>query len=90
MQTYQDVFDIELGPDQGLLARLDESGDARVTWSRTNQTEIDVAREAFNKGRAKGMMAYRCKSDGSKGEIISDFDPAAEKIILAPPMQGGE
>lgn len=87
--TYKDVFDIELEPGQSLLARLDQSGDARVTWRRGNMQETDIARAAFVSARASGMMAYRTKPDGSQGEVLAEFDPNAEKIILAPPLAGG-
>jgi hypothetical protein len=87
--TFQDVIDIEVEPGRGVMARLDETGDTKVTWSRDNTAEIAIARAAFDSAKGQGMAAYRTRSDGSKGEVIGAFDPTAERIILAPALRGG-
>lgn len=88
--NYQDAFDEPLKEGQSLLATLDPTGDTKIIWDRSNPTEAAIAREAFNKARAKGFMAYRViGSDGAKGEILTAFDATAERIILTPPLKGG-
>lgn len=66
-----------------------DAGDARLTWSADNKPEVDAARKMFDDLRAKGFFAYAVKRSGDKGEMITKFDPEAEKIILAPPLVGG-
>ena len=80
---------VALGPNQGLLAVMDETGDTKLIWSRDNADEVEASRELFEKLRKKGYLAFKVKADGSQGEQITKFDPAAEKIIMTPAMQGG-
>lgn len=88
--NYQDAFDVELQPGQSLIARLDHTGDTKIVWNRSNAAEASLARSAFNKAKADGFMAYRVSGEkGVRGEILREFDPDAERIILAPPLQGG-
>jgi len=88
--NYQDAFDVELKPGQSLIARLDHTGDTKIIWDLRNTTERAIAEAAFKKANADGYMAYRVTGkDGIKGEVMSEFDPLAERIILAPPLRGG-
>jgi hypothetical protein len=88
--NFKDAFDVELKSGQSLIARLDTTGDTKIFWDHQNQTEIDIARAAFTKAKADGYMAYKVTGkDGAKGEILAQFDPLAERIILAPPLRGG-
>jgi len=75
---------------QGELAVMNDTGDTKLIWSQGNADEVAAAREMFDKLRKKGFVAYSVKGrDGEKNEIIREFDPASERIIMAPPMQGG-
>lgn len=75
----------------GELATLDSSGDTKVIWSPDRPAEVEEARRTFDNLRAKGYSAFKVTAaDGSKGEEIRAFDPALEKIIMAPRMQGGQ
>lgn len=71
------------------LAVMDGSGDTKVMWSAGNQDEIANARRTFTDLKAKGFLAYKVTGDGSKGEVIREFDANAERIIMSPQMQGG-
>jgi hypothetical protein len=74
----------------GELAVMDHTGDMKVIWSSDNEDEVTQARKTFDDMRAKGYAAYRVEGKkGEKGEVIREFDPAAEKIIMAPAMVGG-
>lgn len=73
----------------GEMAIMDLSGDTKVTWDHSKPEEVDAARATFDALRKKGYAAFSVSKDGSKGEQIRTFDPAAERIILAPALVGG-
>jgi hypothetical protein len=73
----------------GQMKTLDETGDTKLIWDPNIKDEVDVARESFNKLKKKGYIAYSVKEGGKKGTAINEFDPSAEKIILAPAVMGG-
>lgn len=68
---------------------LDPTGDTRLQWSKNNPDEVAYARERFNELKAKRYLAYRVDRKGKQGEVIHEFDPAAERIVLSPPLVGG-
>lgn len=73
----------------GLLQVLDHTGDSRQTWNPESQIEVDAAKKTFEKLKKRGYLAYTVEEDGSRGEVIRDFDPTAGKIIMAPQLVGG-
>ena len=73
----------------GTMRVIDQTGDTKIIWDADQKAEVEAARDTFNKLRKKNYNAYAVKKDGEKGSIITEFDPAAEKIIMAPPMAGG-
>lgn len=73
----------------GEIAVMDQTGDTKTIWDKNNPDEVAAAKAQFDALKAKRYIAYKVKGDGEKGEIITTFDPTAEKIILAPPMAGG-
>ena len=72
-----------------VLAVMGREGDVRVMWNPDNAAEVAVARKTFDDLRKKGHLAFAVKTSGEKGSQITEFDPQAEKITLAPPMRGG-
>jgi hypothetical protein len=85
-----DALAIELGPNQSVMAEINSSGDFKTIWDRTKPDEVELARNAFRAAKTKGFMAYKVEGkEGKRGEVLHDFDPDAERIILAPPMRGG-
>lgn len=71
-------------------------GDIRLMWDKDNRDEIAVARTAFDEAMAqrgpRGQRlntAYRVLRNGEPGDIVTEFDPNAEKLIVAPQMSGG-
>lgn len=68
---------------------LDRTGDSRFMWSPDNPDEIKAAKQHFKKLKDKGYLAYKVEDDGSKGEVIRDFDETAGKIIMSPQLVGG-
>jgi hypothetical protein len=76
--------------EKNLLSIADPTGDTRLMWDPTDRDETKIARAAFDKAKARGMLAYSVNpKDGSKGQVIHEFDPQAEKIIMTKQLQGG-
>ncbi len=73
----------------GEMATLSRAGDVRVMWNPDIPAEVAAAKKSFKDLLSKGHLAFAVKKDGDKGKQIREFDPEAEKIILAPPMRGG-
>lgn len=73
----------------GEMSMMGNKGDVRVTWDARNPTEVTLAKEQFESGIKRNMLAYRVRANGDRGERIREFDPDAERIILAPQMAGG-
>jgi hypothetical protein len=71
------------------LAVMDRTGDTKIIWDKDKPDEVETAKDTFKKLKGKGYLAYSVKEKGAKGEVIHEFDPDAEKIILAPQMRGG-
>jgi hypothetical protein len=72
----------------GQLRKLDVTGDTKHEWDASKPDEVAVAEEVFQLYRAQGYAAARMENDRA-GEIIREFDPAAEVIIFVPQLQGG-
>jgi len=72
------------------MSVMGREGDTKIIWDKDNEDEVDNARRSFDDLRAKGYIAYEVTGkDGSKGKLMTEFDPDAERIILSPPMVGG-
>lgn len=74
----------------GEMAVMDRrAGDVKVIWDPDNEVEVEAARAQFDSLTGKGYMAYAVEARGRKGTQIRTFDPAVEKMILAPALVGG-
>lgn len=73
------------------MAVMGTVGDTKTFWDATKPAEVEAARAQFNMlTKEKRYAAFRVHGvDGSKGEQMREFDAQAERIIFAPPMQGG-
>ena len=70
------------------LMILDHTGHRSLKWDPTLEATVTEARSQFEYAKAAGYLAYTV--DGAnQGAVVKAFDPAAEKLILAPPMIGG-
>lgn len=74
---------------KNMLSIANGEGDNRIMWDPRDRDEVKVAKEAFQKAKAKGMLAYSVTDDGEKGEVIREFDPSLSKIIMTKQLQGG-
>lgn len=68
---------------------LDATGDTRVEWNPNNPDEVALARKAFQNAKDKRYLIYRVEPGGTRGELLREFDPSAERIICAPQTVGG-
>jgi len=73
----------------GAMAVMDQTGDTKSIWDAGNPDEVEAARDQFNKLKRKGYVAYRVGEDGKATEVMREFDPRAEKVILRPQAAGG-
>ncbi len=64
------------------------SSSLRVSWSRDDLEQISRARESFERYVAKGWIAFSEEPKGRR--MIHRFDPCLDKIVLIPPLGGGE
>lgn len=74
---------------KGEMSILGPDGDTKLIWDPNNADEVEAARATFDSLRAKGYLAYAVERGGGKGEVLTEFDPNQEKIILAPAVRGG-
>lgn len=79
----------EVKPGENEMRIIDKSGDLRLTWDAEKPEEVASVKKAFDEKIKAGYKAYRVKTDGKKGMIMTVFDKDAEKIILAPQLSGG-
>ena len=73
----------------GIMYEQNRTGDTRVEWDKDNADEVEIARKAFNAAKKKGRLVYKTRSDGSRAEVLHEFDPNAERIVTSPPLAGG-
>lgn len=69
---------------------LDSTGDTKMAWSVDNQAELDAVKATFKKLKKAGYVAYTVDpDDGTRGDVISEFDPEAGMMIMHQPLAGG-
>jgi hypothetical protein len=68
---------------------LDKTGHTKHIWDANIEAEVEGARALFTSLTGRGYRAFKVKKDGEAGERMDRFDPTAEKMILAPQLQGG-
>jgi hypothetical protein len=79
----------EVPKGKHLLAAMDKTGDSKFMWDPKNKDEVAAAKAQFDALKKKGYIAFTVDKKGDKGEIIREFDPELEKIIMTPPIAGG-
>lgn len=74
----------------GTMHMMSNKGDEEVTWDKDDPESVMAARKKFLEFLAerKGYAA-RMGPGGTKGEMITDFDPEAERLVLMPMIVGG-
>lgn len=80
--------------ETGTLHIMDPSGDVRISWNKDNPDEVAAAKAAFDRAKSREggrMLGYRVEGKkGQKlGEVVREFDPTAERLVMSPQQQGG-
>lgn len=67
------------------------SGDTQHAFSLDNPQQREAARKMVENHLAAGdnNLAFRFKEGTKEGEIIKQYDPTADTIILSEPVYGG-
>ncbi len=73
----------------GEMRIIDKTGDTKIIWDKDNADEAAAAKKVFDDLKKKKFMAYKVDDHGDKSEVIREFDPNAEKLIMSPPLVGG-
>lgn len=73
----------------GELRIMETVGDIKTIWDKDKEDEVEAARKQFNEMKKKGYIPFSVDKSGEKGKKIEEFDPDAEKLIMAPPIRGG-
>jgi len=82
--------DLEVEPGKRVMRIMDpKEGDMKLVWDPDNEVEVAHARETFDKMRKKGLAAFRVDKKGDKAKTLTEFDPDAAAMILAPALAGG-
>jgi hypothetical protein len=79
----------EVGPGRHFMATLDKTGDTKHAWDPSKAEEVAVAKATFDSLKKKSYIAYTVNPDGSKGEIMHEFNALAAVIIMSQPMVSG-
>ncbi len=73
-----------------VMSVLDHTGDTKHIWDKNRPDEVSAIRAIFDKlTKEKKYLAYSVTDSGDKGAVVREFDPSAERLILAPQLVGG-
>lgn len=77
----------------GKLKVMDGNGHTEVEWDVNDPASVEKARTVFQHKILAGYHAYAVApingAGERKGAMIKEFDPEAERVVIAPPMAGG-
>jgi hypothetical protein len=59
-----------------------------LEWNKNDADEVERAEKTFTTYLKKGWIAFAVTPEEKRMHVYT-FDPAAEKIILAPIVEGG-
>lgn len=80
---------MEFDPGKHGFAVMDKTGHMKIMWDPKDPTEVENARQTYNKMKAEGRIAWTVDKEGNRKEHLLEFDPKLEKMILSPPLAGG-
>ncbi len=80
----------DVPPGHLLYEVMSHKGDEKYIWDTTLPTSVEIAKKMFKEYRDKGYLAYKVVGEkGEKGEMMTEFDKDAGRVIFSPPMKGG-
>lgn len=88
-RTLEDRYPIPEGKT-GIMHELCRRGDVPIMWNKDNPEEVALAREAFRNAKRAGFTIYRSEGkDGHRGQVVTEFDPKDQRLIMVRPHAGG-
>lgn len=73
--------------DELRTMRIPRHGD--VNWWPGDELTVARARRAFDTFKGHGFAAYTVDPETKEAEVIREFDPEADEIVMFGPLQGG-
>lgn len=87
----KDIFNCKVPRGKGVIGVLNSSGDTKLFWNKKNAEEVENARQMFDKlVKGKKFAAFEISQMGKKSKKVTEFNPNLQKLILIPPMAGGQ
>lgn len=86
------LIELENSTEPHVMSIADkEEGDYRYTWDPDDETDVKIAKAAFEEAKRNGLVGYAVKKNGEKNErkVVREFDPEMKCIIMAPSLVGG-
>lgn len=78
------------GRYDGVIERLDRTGDTKIMWDKSNPVEVAAAKAAFEAAQKEGALIYKVEGkQGERGEKMKDFDKKVQRMIIVPQLVGG-
>lgn len=74
---------------KNVMSVMGLEGDTKTIWDKDKPDEVDAAKIQFDALKKKGYLAFKVDDKGEKGELMREFDPNAQKVIMSPPVIGG-
>ena len=78
-----------IGQTKGEMLIMDTTGHTKIEWERGNEESVAVAEAAFDAAMDRGCSAFKVTGAGERGARVWEFNPQAEKYIIAAPLRGG-
>ena len=75
--------------NMNVMKVLGRTGDTEFKWDPRTGEGLRGARRVFEEKRRRGYLAFVEGPHGEGSNLIQNFDPHAESIILAPRLVGG-
>ena len=73
----------------GTMSCLAETHDKTISWDPNIPEEVTAAKIQFGHYIKEGYIACRIERGGTRGVHITEFDPAADEILLVSIVEGG-
>jgi hypothetical protein len=86
------LLDVEVikRPRRAELSILGPQGDTTLTWDPAKPIEVETARAKYGELVKQGYTGFElAKGSQEKGELIREFNPRAERILMVPQAAGG-
>lgn len=73
----------------GEMSIMDTSGHKQLKWKMDSLDEIAVAKQTFDALVKDGYSAFGSKTKTETKQIVKEFDPTMEDVVMVPRTVGG-